>query len=336
MDIKLLWPATRWPDDHSMEKEVAGKDAEVVLVDMPDNVTDAQWADCDGIVCGLDPLAEDNMHRLQKCRIFVTPKVGFDNIDLKKWGDKGIPVCNVPDYGTQDVADHTMAILLNLMKGTSRFDNRLRRDLKSWRNQMDNPVALRLSQAKLGIVGCGRIGTAMTLRAKAFGMDVCFHDPYLPNGSELALGISRVDTLEELMTRSDILTLHVPLTDETRNLINAETLKHARYGQVLINCARGEVVDTDAVYDYLKSGQLGAAGFDVLPVEPANMDSPLVAAWKNEEEWIMDRVVITPHSGFYTPQSLFDMRTKGITVAIKYLTMGRLENCVNEEFLVNR
>ncbi len=336
MDIKLLWPATRWPDDHSMEKEVAGKDAEVVLVDMPDNVTDAQWADCDGIVCALDPLAEDDMHRLQKCRIFVTPKVGFDNIDLKKWGDKGIPVCNVPDYGTQDVADHTMAILLNLMKGTSRFDNRLRRDLKSWRNQMDNPVALRLSQAKLGIVGCGRIGTAMTLRAKAFGMDVCFHDPYLPNGSELALGISRVDTLEELMTRSDILSLHVPLTDETRNLINAETLKHARHGQVLVNCARGEVVDTDAVYDSLKSGQLGAAGFDVLPIEPANMDSPLVAAWKNEEEWIMDRVVITPHSGFYTPQSLFDMRTKGITVAIKYLTTGRLENCVNEEFLVNR
>jgi lactate dehydrogenase-like 2-hydroxyacid dehydrogenase len=336
MTIKLLWPATRWPDGHTMEKEVAGKDAEVILSDMPDNVTDAQWADCDGIVCGLDPLAVDNMHRLQKCRIFVTPKVGFDNIDLKKWGDKGIPVCNVPDYGTQDVADHAMAILLSLMKGTSRYDNRLRRDLKSWRNQMDNPVALRLSQAKLGIVGCGRIGTAMTLRAKAFGMDVCFHDPYLPNGSELALGISRVDTLEELMARSDILTLHVPLTDETRNLINAETLKPAKHGQVLVNCARGEVVDTDAVYDCLKSGQLGAAGFDVLPIEPANMDSPLVAAWKNEEEWIMDRVVITPHSGFYTPQSYFDMRTKGITVAIKYLTTGRLENCVNEEFLVNR
>jgi lactate dehydrogenase-like 2-hydroxyacid dehydrogenase len=319
-----------------MEKEVAGTDAEVIVVDAAEHVTDAQWSDCDGIVCALDPLAVENMHRLQKCRIFITPKVGFDNIDLKKWGDQGIPVCNVPDYGTQDVADHAMAILLSLMKGTARYDNRLRRDLKSWRNQMDNPVALRLSQAKLGIVGCGRIGTAMTLRAKAFGMDVCFHDPYLPNGSELALGISRVDTLEELLAQSDIVTLHVPLTDETRNLINAKILASARYGQVLVNCARGEVVDTDAVYDCLKSGQLGAAGFDVLPIEPANMDSPLVAAWKNEEEWIKDRVVITPHSGFYTPQSLFDMRTKGITVALKYLNTGRLENCVNEEFLVNR
>jgi len=336
MTIKLLWPATRWLDGHDMEKEVAGEEAEVVLVDTPDNVTEAQWADCDGIVCGLDPVTTDQMHQLQKCRIFVTPKVGFDNIDLEKWGNKGIPVCNVPDYGTQDVADHAMAMLLSLMKGTSRYDNRLRRDLTSWVNQMDNPVALRLSQAKLGIVGCGRIGTAMTLRAKAFGMDVCFHDPYLPNGSELALGISRVDTLEELMARSDILSLHVPLTEETRNLINADTLRSARYGQVLINCARGEVVDTDAVYDCLKSGQLGAAGFDVLPVEPANMDSQMVAAWKNEEDWIMDRVVITPHSGFYTPQSLFDMRTKGITVAIKYLTTGRLENCINQEFLVNQ
>jgi lactate dehydrogenase-like 2-hydroxyacid dehydrogenase len=318
-----------------MEREAAGKDAEVVLATTPNDVTDAQWADCDGIVCGIDPLPPNEMHRLQKCRIFITPRVGFDNIDLKKWGDKGIPVCNVPDYGTQDVADHAMAILLSLMKGTSRFDNRLRRDLASWRNQMDNPVALRLSQASLGIVGCGRIGTAMTLRAKAFGMDVCFYDPYLPNGSELALGVSRVDTLEELMARSDILTLHVPLTDETRNLINADTLMAARPGQVLVNCARGEVVDTDAVYDCLKSGQLGAAGFDVLPVEPANMDSRLVKAWKDEEEWIMDRVVITPHSGFYTPQSLYDMRTKGVTVAIKYLTTGRLENCVNQEFLSN-
>lgn len=318
-----------------MEKQVAGKDAEVILLDKPDDVTDEQWADCDGILCGIDPVPADRMHQLQKCRIFVTPKVGFDNIDLKKWGEKGIPVCNVPDYGTQDVADHAMAILLSLMKGTSRYDNRLRRDLKSWQNQLDNPIALRLSQAKLGIVGCGRIGTAMTLRAKAFGMDVCFHDPYLPNGSELALGISRVDTLDELLARSDIVSLHVPLTEETRNLIKADSLKAAKRGLVLINCARGEVVDTDAVYDCLKSGQLGAAGFDVLPIEPASMDSQLVAAWKNEEEWIMDRVVITPHSGFYTPQSLFDMRTKGITVAIKYLTTGRLENCVNEEYLVS-
>lgn len=333
MSIKLLWPASRWPDGHVMEKEVAGDAAEVVLVDKPDNVTDTQWGDCDGLVCGIDPLAADSMHLLQKCRIFVTPKVGFDNIDLKKWGDKGIPVCNVPDYGTQDVADHAMAILLSLMKGTSRYDNRVRRDLQAWRNQLDNPVALRLSQAKLGIVGCGRIGTAMTLRAKAFGMQVCIYDPYIPNGAELALGVGRVDSLEELLAESDIVSLHVPLNEETRTMINAETLKSCKQGQVFINCARGEVVDTNAVYDCLKSDQLGAAGFDVLPVEPATMDSPLVAAWKNEEDWIMDRVIITPHSAFYTPQSVFDMRTKGITVAIKYLTTGRLENCVNEEFL---
>jgi lactate dehydrogenase-like 2-hydroxyacid dehydrogenase len=318
-----------------MEKEVAGDDAEVILADRPADVTAEQWADCDGIISGIDPLEADEMYHLQKCRIFVTPKVGFDNIDLKKWGEKGIPVCNVPDYGTEDVADHAMAMLLSLMKGTARYDNRLRRDLSSWRNQLDNPVALRLSQAKLGIVGLGRIGTAMTLRAKAFGMDVCFHDPYKPNGSDLALGISRVDTLEELLARSDIVSLHVPLTEETRNLIDARTINSVKQGQVLINCARGEVVDTDAVYDSLKSGQLGAAGFDVLPVEPATMDSKLVSAWKNEEDWIKDRVVITPHSGFYTPQSMFDMRTKGITVAIKYLTTGRLENCVNEEFLVS-
>ena len=200
---------------------------------------------------------------------------------------------------------------------------------------MDHPLALRLSEAKLGIVGLGRIGTAMTLRCKAFGMDVTFYDPYKPNGSDLALGIKRADILEELFAESDIISLHVPLTGETRDMVNADLFGHAKKGLVLINAARGEVVDIDALHDAMQSGQIGGAGLDVLSEEPSNMNRSLIKAWHQEEEWIRDRLLITPHSAFYTPQSLYDMRVKGIPVALKYLRGGRLENCVNDEFLVN-
>lgn len=336
MTIKLLWPHMRWGDDYKAETEKAGDDIDCIFVRDPNEVTDEQWGSANAMISSPDPLSKEELGKIERCSIFVTPKVGFDNIDLEKYGSMGIPVCNVPDYGTQDVADHAMGLLLGLLKGTNRYDNRLRQDpVNHWR-PMDHPLALRLSVARLGIVGLGRIGTAMTLRAKAFGMDVTFYDPYKSNGSDLALGIKRSESLQELFAESDIISIHVPLTTETRDLINADLLSHAKPGLVLINAARGEVVDMDALHDAMKSGLIGGAGLDVLSEEPANMNRPLIKAWHTEEEWIRDRLLITPHSAFYTPQSLYDMRTKGITVALKYLHHGRLENCVNEEFLVNR
>lgn len=338
MTYTLLWPWMRWPDGYSIEESSTGKDVTNYFVDEPDNVTDAQWAACDGIISAPQPLSVSDLGKLEKCRILVTPKVGFDNIDVAAYGAAGIPVCNVPDYGTGDVADHAMGLLIGLMKGINRYDNRFRAAPLTplGQHQFDHPVALRLSEAKLGIVGIGRIGTAVALRAKAFGMAVTFHDPYVSNGTELALGISRVDTLEELVATSDVLSLHAPLTDETTNLINADILSKARKGMVLINAARGEIVDTSALHAALKSDHIGAAGLDVLPVEPPDMSDPLVAAWHAEEDWIKDRVIITPHSGFYTPQSVHDMRFKGGEVAMKYLRTGRLENCVNAEHLTNQ
>lgn len=336
MPIRLLWPLTRWPDNNEIEKEAAGADVECLFSPNIASVTDEQWASADGLVSNLDPLSHGELGKLEKCRILVTPKVGFDNFDLKKWGDFGMPVCNVPDYGTQDVADHAMGLLLSLMKGIERYNDRLKKNLQEGWQPLNQPLAKRLSIAKIGIVGLGRIGTAMTLRAKAFGMEVTFFDPYQSNGSGLALGIKRAESLEELFRESDIISLHVPLTAETRNLVNASILGHAKPGLVLINSARGEVVDIDALHDSIKSGQVAGAGLDVLPEEPLNLERPLIQAWQKDEAWIQNRLVLTPHSAFYTPQSLHDMRVNGIYVAKKYLTTGKLENCVNEEFLAFR
>ena len=333
MTETLLWPQMRWPDNYEAERETAGEGVNCVFAKTPAEVTDDQWASADALISVTDPLEAPELGKLNNCRIFVTPKVGFDNIDLRKWGGAGIPVCNVPDYGTQDVADHAFGLLLGLLKGINRYDNRLRREPKAAWQPMDHPLALRLSVAKLGLVGLGRIGTAMALRAKAFGLDVTFYDPYQSNGSELALNIKRVESLEALFAESDIVSLHAPLTQETRNMIGAPLFAKAKPGLVLINAARGEIVDLDALHEALKSGQLGGAGLDVLPQEPANLKHKLIAAWHKEEDWLRDRLLITPHSAFYTPQSLYDMRTKGITVALKYLRTGRLENCVNDQFL---
>ena len=188
----------------------------------------------------------------------------------------------------------------------------------------------------MGIVGLGRIGTAMALRCKAFGMDVGFYDPYRDNGVDLALGVRRYASLAALFGAADFVSLHLPLTAETRNLINAEVLATARPGLVLVNAARGEVLDLEALAGALKNGSVGGAGLDVLPEEPLNPAEPLLAAWRRQEAWLEHRLLVTPHAGFYTPESMRDMRSKGIEVALRYLAGGRLENCVNEAFLTSR
>lgn len=333
MSITLLWPMARWGDNNEPEKEAAGSEVNCIFSSRPSEITDEQWQSADALISTPDPLSAESLEKVPNVKIFVTPKVGFDNIDLALYGRAGIPVCNVPDYGTQDVADHAMGLLLGLMKGINRWDNRLRAEPRAGWRQTDNPLGLRLSVAKIGIVGLGRIGTAMTLRCKAFGMDVSFYDPYVSNGSDLALNIRRVESLEELFAECDIISLHVPLSEETRDMVNAGLLAHAKPGLVLINAARGEIVDIDALHDALESNRVGGAGLDVLPEEPCDENRKLIKAWHAEDDWIKDRVLITPHSAFYTPQSLLDMRTKGIKVALKYLRTGKLENCVNNEYL---
>jgi lactate dehydrogenase-like 2-hydroxyacid dehydrogenase len=198
-----------------------------------------------------------------------------------------------------------------------------------------NPFGKRLSSCVFGVVGLGRIGTAAALRAKAFGMDVVIYDPYRENGAELSIGVRRCNSLEELFGQSDIVSIHAPLSSETEKMINAQVLAASKPGLVLINTARGPIIDLDALHEALKEDQVQAVGLDVLPVEPADPDHPLIKAWAADEEWIDTRLLITPHSAFFTPESVYDMRFKGGEVAVTYLSEGRLQNCVNSEWLTD-
>lgn len=332
--IRILWPQVRWPDDFAPERSLLGPGIEAIFVNRFSEVTDEQWRTCDGLVGPQPPL--EYLDRLDRCRIYVKPAVGFDEVPLEAWAARGIPVCNTPDYGTREVADHAMALMLALTKGIAFHDQALRHDPRgNWRPAL-NPFGQRLADCTFGIVGLGRIGTAAALRAKAFDMDVVFYDPYKPNGSELALGIRRADTLADLFGQSDIVSVHTPLEAGTRNLINTEVLAASKPGLILINTARGPIVDIDALHDAMKAGLVLAAGLDVLPEEPANVEKPLLAAWHRGDEWIRNRLLVTPHSAFFTPQSMRDIRSFSGRTAARYLRDGRLENCVNEHLLTHR
>ena len=206
--------------------------------------------------------------RFPRLRAIVRMGVGYDKIDRPAAAARNILVCNVPDYGTTEVADHAMALVLALRRGVVLYHERLRANPPAPWGVVKNDLIRRLGVQTFGILGLGRIGTAVALRARAFGFRVVFYDPYLPNGADLALGIGRAATLEDLLRQTDTLSVHAPLTPETRLMLGRDQLSLLRPGAVVVNAARGPIIDLDALLALLRGGHIAAAGLDVLPVEP--------------------------------------------------------------------
>ena len=293
----------------------------------------AAWQNCDGIIVSRIPISADVIPHLKKCRIVVRNGVGYDTVDLQRCGEAGIAVCNVPDYGTTEVADTAIAMMLAFARGTAIYDATLRLDPTANWTHTHNVTARRLRGATYGVIGMGRIGTASALRARAFGMNVVFYDPNLSIGAELSFGFTRAAKLEDLLKVADVISIHAPLTTETKGMINADAVSKMKPGVNLISTARGPICDTAALLEGLKSNRILAVGLDVLPREPATLDDPLVKAWQANEPWIRGRVLLGPHSGFYSPDGLTDLRTKAAQTAGLYLKDNKLINCVNAEYL---
>jgi D-3-phosphoglycerate dehydrogenase/C-terminal binding protein len=335
--LTLLFPDSR-ATELDLERQVVGPD--VKLLNPRQNSFDAiessAWESADGIVVSRIPIDAAAIAKLKHARIIVRNGVGFEIIDLKASGDAGIAVCNVPDYGTTEVADSAIAMMLAFARGIGVYDAALRADLKTGWSHLHNVTTRRLRGATFGVVGLGRIGTAAALRARAFGMNIAFYDPLLPNGAELSFGFTRARTLEALLGMADVVSVHTPLTSTTRGLINAAAVAAMKPGAWLICNARGKVCDTAALLEGLKSGRLAAVGLDVLPQEPATAEDPLVAAWQANEPWIRGRVLLNPHVGFYSPDAFIDLRRKAVETAFHYLSEGKLANCVNAEYLRQR
>ena len=337
MPLTILFPDSR-SSELDIERRITGPD--VVMLnprkDRFDAIDISAWESCDGIVVARIPIDAAVIAHLKRTRIVVRNGVGFDIVDLEACGQAGIAVCNVPDYGTTEVADSALAMMLAFARGTAACDAALRADLKGGWTHVHNVTARRLRGACFGVIGFGRIGTAAALRARAFGMQIAFYDPALPNGAELAFGFTRARTLAELLGLADVVTIHAPLTDETRAMINASAIAAMKPGSYLINTARGPICDTSALLEGLKNGKLAAVGLDVLPNEPATLNDPLIAAWRANEPWIRGRMLLNPHAGFFSPDAFVDLRRKAIETAYYYLRDGKLANCVNAEFLKQR
>ena len=335
----IVVPDFQFDDGAKLERGVAGGRVRwrIFRERAPKGVPAAAWADADAILCWHEvPITAEVIRRLAKCRQIVRCGVGFDHIDLKAAGEAGIPVCNVPDYGTSEVADHAIALLLSFTRGITAAHNALKSDtVKGWA-YTTSPTTRRMRGSRFGIVGLGRIGTATALRAKAFGYDVVAYDPYLSNGQEIAVGVKRLTSLDELLSTSDVVSLHAPLTPETRGIIGRAQLKRMKRGSILINTARGPLIDTDALADALKQELIDAAGIDVLPEEPPSSGGRLVEAFAKNVPWVRNRLILTPHSAWSSAASQADARTKAIETCLDYLDGGRLRNCVNAEFLGTR
>jgi lactate dehydrogenase-like 2-hydroxyacid dehydrogenase len=279
-------------------------------------------------------LPASTVERMERAKLVVQAGVGFNHIDLDACARRGIAVCNTPDYGTMEVADHAIALMLTLVRGTAAYNARLIAHEGAWSTaDLPLPPVRRLRGLTFGVVGLGRIGIAAALRARAFGLEIAFHDPHLPAGIELALGFRRLKTLHELLGAADIVSLHCPLTSRTQGLIDAGAVAAMRRGAILLNTARGAIVDLHAVHDGLRSGRICAAALDVLPQEPPDRTHPLLAAWARQEAWLEGRFLVTPHAAFYSPESLADMRRLSALTVAEFLRDGSLRACVNAELL---
>ncbi|ENN75461.1 C-terminal-binding protein isoform X2 [Dendroctonus ponderosae] len=277
-------------------------------------------------------LTKEDLEKFKTLRIIVRIGSGVDNIDVKAAGELGIAVCNVPGYGVEEVADTTLCLILNLYRRTYWLANMVREGKKFTGPEQVREAAqgcARIRGDTLGIVGLGRIGSAVALRAKAFGFNVIFYDPYLPDGIEKSLGLTRVYTLQDLLFQSDCVSLHCTLNEHNHHLINEFTIKQMRPGAFLVNTARGGLVDDDSLAQALKQGRIRAAALDVHENEPYNVfTGPLKDA---------PNVLCTPHAAFYSDASATELREMAAS-EIRRAIMGRipdcLRNCVNKEYFM--
>lgn len=337
--MRILIPDAIFPGEATIEQSVCPPGVEIDLRrgTTPADIPDGAWRACTAIVIWqVMDLGAETIAKLDNCRIIARAGVGFDGIDLAAAAKKGIPVCNCPDYGTTDVADHAIALYLALARGIAFFQDALRADVvKRW-DWTAPPLIGRVRGACFGVIGLGRIGTAAARRARAFDMPVLFYDPYVPDGQELALGFERTRSLEELLARADVVSLHTPLTDETRGMIGVVALGRMRRSAILINTARGGIVDIDALYEALKSNRLAGAALDVLPQEPPDPAHPLIRAYAANERWLAGRFLLSPHAAFFSEAGMADLRRKPLETVIAYLSEGKLRNCVNAALLSRR
>jgi D-3-phosphoglycerate dehydrogenase / 2-oxoglutarate reductase len=274
----------------------------------------AQAGDADVLINQYVPITGEVLDALPRCRLVVRYGVGVDNVDVEAAAARGVWVANVPDYGRDEVADHTLALALAVLRGVVVLDRSVREG--SWDLEAARPLR-RLSTLTYGVVGCGAIGTAVAGRAAGLGMRVLGYD--MPQVRS-APPIERVP-LEELLSSSDVVSLHAALTPDTHHVIGAAALERMRPSAFLVNTARGGLVDAAALLAALDAGELAGAALDVLEGEP-----PDELGWRLARH---PKVVMTPHAAWYSEEAFHTLKTEVAREALRVLEGGQPRSPVN-------
>jgi D-3-phosphoglycerate dehydrogenase len=291
---------------------LAGIDAELTVASGGMEEVLATAEDADAILNTYLPWDAVSIARLKKCRIIARYGIGIDNVDLAAASDRGIVVTNVPDYSVEEVATHALALILASVRRLSFANETVREG--GWSIDRFRPIR-RLSTLTVGLVGFGRIGRRIAAPLEALGAAIVSYDPYLTPTAEIQL----LASLDELLATSDIVSLHLPLTPETRGLIDDEAIGKMKPGAILINTSRGPLVQLDAVTRALREGRLGAAGLDVFDTEP--LDPTRIEGVPN--------LIVTPHMAYYSEEALAESQRKAATQVIKVLTGEKPDYQVN-------
>lgn len=275
------------------------------------------------ILCDVSPITRNVIAALPQLVGVVEYGIGFDNIDVTAATESGVLVCNVPDFMTAEVADHAVALILALVRKLHRTGSLTRAGEWNWRKF--RPINS-LSGRTVGVVGFGTIGRQVAERMRSFMTQVIAYDPYVSRETMEKLG-AKPANLDDLLKLSDIVSIHVPLTKETRQLIGKKELESMKESVILVNTSRGSVIDQEALITALRNGKIAAAGLDVLKREPPSSDDPLLT---------LENVIVTPHIGWYSEQSSLRLQENAALEAERILSGKLPKHPVNPQVLSKR
>jgi D-3-phosphoglycerate dehydrogenase / 2-oxoglutarate reductase len=276
--------------------------------------------DASALIVQWAPITDAVLGELRSCRFISRLGIGYDMIDVDRATARGVAVANTPDYCVEEVAAHTMALALSLCRRVNELDRAVR--LGRWSVVQDGATACRPSRTVFAVVGYGRIGRRVARTAHAAGFDVVVHDPAVPADVITADGLVAV-SLDDAVVSADILSLHVPLTDATRGLIDERALRSMRPGSYVVNTCRGGLVDEDALARSLQSGHLGGAALDVFRHEPLPDAHPLREA---------PNLLLTPHAAWFSQAAIAELPVRAAEQVVAFLAGRRVDSIVNPAY----
>jgi D-3-phosphoglycerate dehydrogenase len=314
--MKIFYLDPKYPD-FSVENEVlAGTDIELVpcLVKNEGDVIKVAKS-ADALLTVQVPIGPRIIAELDRCKVIVRFGVGYDIIDVNSCSKRGILVCNIPDYGTEEVANHAVALCFAMHRQILLYDRKVRRG--EWGYELPWQIH-RLSALRVGVLGLGRIGTAFAKRMRPFVHEVVAFDPFLSEAQFADIGVGST-TARQIFETCDIISLHLPLSRENHHLINDETIAQMKRKPILVNVSRGGLVDSAALIRALRAGQISGAGIDVFEEEP-RVPSEFLA---------LENIVLSPHVAWYSQKASLQLRRSAIEEIVRVLTGDSPKNPVN-------